>query len=405
MRYVCRVGNADGKVSEGTFEAANVAALRSDLESRGIHLFEARPESFLSRLIPRRKGARVRRVPMNALLLFNQEFASLLKAGLPMIQSLEMMIDRQRDPDFKHVLEQVRSRVSSGDELSDAISDFGDLFPPLYASTLKAGERSGELESVLRRFIRYQQLVMQARKRVVSALVYPILLVCLSLGLIIILAVFVVPKFTDFFAGLDGELPLITQITIGSSLLIKDNLLWIVLASIAGVFFFRQWKSTETGEVFVDRARLQVPLLGGIFGRLAFSEFCRSMATLLSGGIPLVQAQEVSVSAVGNSYIRKALEPTIVQVRQGQALYAALEETGVVPEITVDMVKVGEATGSLDEMLENVSDFLDDEVETLLQRVLSLLEPIMLVFMGIVVAVLLVSVYLPLVSMLQQIDV
>jgi len=401
---MCRIGTPDGRVAQETFEAASVVALRTDLEGRGIHLFEAKPEGLLARLSLRKKSGQKVRIPMAELLVFNQEFAALLKAGLPLIQSLDMMIDRQRDEGFKEILMQIREKVSSGAELSDVVASYGEVFPPLYASSLKAGERSGELEGVLRRFIRYQQLIMKAQKQVVSALIYPILLVSLSLGLIAILAIFVVPKFTEFFDGLDGELPLMTRVTIGTSLAIKNNILWIFLGLVAAAFFLQQWKSTESGRVALDRLKLQIPLLGSVFNRLAFSEFCRSLSTLVSGGIPLVSAQEVSVSAVGNAYIRKALGPSISSVRQGLPLHQALEETGVVPEIAIDMVKVGEATGSLDVMLENVSDFLDEEVETLMERVLGVLEPIMLVFMGGIVAVLLVSIYLPLVSMMQQID-
>jgi len=338
------------------------------------------------------------------LLLFNQELAALLRSGLPLIQGLDMMLERQRDPFFLSVLTEIRDRVGGGEEFSDAVAGFENVFPPLYASTIKAGERSGELEQVIRRFIRYQKIVTQARKRIVSALIYPVVLVGLSIVLIGILTVFVIPRFTEFYSGIQGELPLLTRITVGFSLFARNNIVPILVILAVASIALVQWSRTEFGGIAIDRLRLRIPLVGKIFHSMAISEFCRSLATLLTGGIPLVAAQQVSVGAVSNAYVRQQLGPTVGKVREGESLHSALESTGVAPELAIDMVKVGEATGALDEMLGSVSDFMDEEVETKLQRVLTLIEPIMLIFMGAIVAILLVSVYLPLVNLMSQVD-
>ena len=402
MQFVCRVGTPDGRVLVEMREARAEADVRAELKSQGYHIFDVRRRGLLAKLRLPDLGSK--RIPMQTLLIHNQEMAALLRSGLPVLQTLEMVEDRQRDPLFRKTLGEVRQRVRSGESLSDAVASFGDLFPPLYAPTLKAGERSGDLETVLRRFIRYQRLMMEARKKIVSALVYPLVLVGLSIALIGVMTVYVVPKFSAFFSGLDAELPLLTRMTMGLSSFVSDNFLLLGVALAVVVLAMVQWRRTPSGSATIDRWKTLLPLIGSIFHRTALSEFCRSLSTLLSGGLPVVSALDVSVASVGNTHIRDKLGTLMGRVREGAALNLALEETGVVPELALDMVKVGEATGSLDTMLTSVSDFFDEEVETRMQRLLSLIEPLMLVFMGIVVAILLVSIYLPLFGLMGQVQ-
>lgn len=400
MQYVCKIGTPDGRVVEQSRQAADAKTVRSELEQAGFHVFEVRPASRWSSWAP--VFRRSRRIPPRELMVFNQELAALLRAGLPLLQSIEMMLERARDPKFAAVLRQVRDRVKSGEDLSDAIAEHKDVFPPLYGATLKAGERSGELEPVIRRYLRYQKLVMEARSRVISALVYPVVLVVLSVVMMAVMAVFVVPKFTVFYSDLNADLPMITEVVIGLSTALRANWLLVVVALAGSYFTLRQWMTTETGAVTVDRLRLKAPILGGIFHRLALAEYCRSLSTLLTGGIPLASALDIAAGSVGNAFVRSRLSPTVKDVREGKAFHVALEETGVVPDVTIDMVRVGEATGALDSMLGNTADFYDEEVETRMERILSLVEPFMLVFMGLVVATLLVAIYLPLFSVLGQ---
>jgi len=402
VQYVCRLGLSDGRVVEEIHAAQDEAALRRELDRRGVHIFETRPRGLPRRLSLPSFGGRRRVVSDEEFLIFNKELASLLKAGLPLLQALDLMLERMQNLRFRAILTDVRSRVQSGEELSDAFGSYREHFPRLYPATLKAGEKSGELESVLRRFVRYLKLVTDAKKRVVSALMYPAVLVSLSLAMVFILSVAVVPKFQDFFASLEVDLPLITKITLGISLFLVDNLVVILLTLAVGIISFRRWIRTEVGRLTVDRWKLHLPLLGPVLHRFSLSEFCRSLATLISGGIPLVTSFEISVGAVSNAHVRGKLEPTITSVHEGGAFYEALEQARVFDSLAIDMIKVGEATGGLDEMLTNVSDFLDEEVETRIQRILSLIEPLMLVFLGIIIALLLVSIYLPLFSSLSQ---
>jgi type IV pilus assembly protein PilC len=402
MQFICRVGTPDGRVLEEVFSASDETALRSDLGKRGYHLFEvkrrgAAPHLGLPALL---RGGRRRRIPVGEFMVFNQELAALLKAGLPLLQALELMLERMKQGTFRSVLTEVRDKVKSGTDLSDAFAEYGDLFPRLYPSSLKAGEKSGELELIIRRFVRYMKLVLDARRRVFSALTYPAVLVCLSAVMIAIMTIYVVPRFMGFFNELDAELPLITQIVLGVSNFMSANWVFMLLVLVGGSFALRSWGRTEPGRLALDQMKLRAPFLGPVLHRFALSEFSRSLATLLSGGIPLVPSFEIGIASVGNSYVRSKIAPTIQMVREGKPFYAALETSGIFTDMSIDMVKVGEATGSLDEMLNSVSDFLDEQIETRMQRLLSLIEPIMLVFMGLIIAILLISIYLPMYSML-----
>lgn len=403
MQFVCRVGTPEGQVVERVQEGRDAGSVRLDLERRGFHVFELRPKGLAMLQLPGLGGRR--KIGMRSLLLFNQELASLIKAGLPLLQALDMTLERQRDETLREILADVRERVAGGEELSRAFERHDDVLPPLLAPTLRAGERSGELEAVLRRFVRYQKLLLEARKKVVSALIYPTVLVMLSLVLVVVMMVFVVPKFTDFYAGMGAELPLITRVVVTVSLFAQKNFWWGLTLVVVGTVVVSRWRRTALGAATLDGWRLKMPLLGSIFHRMALSEFSRSLATLLAGGIPVVSALSASTRSVGNAYVRQRLESVPDSVREGDSLADSLDRTGVGHEILIDMVRVGEATGSLDVMLGNVSDFLDEEVETGLERTLTLLEPMLLVFMGLIVALLLVSVYLPLYGLLNQVQV
>jgi type IV pilus assembly protein PilC len=400
MQFICRVGTQDGRVLEEVFIASDETALRSDLGKLGYHLFEARRRGAPKLAMPGLGRGGRRRIPVQDFMIFNQELAALLKAGLPLLQTLDLMLERMHNETFKAVLTDVRDRVKSGEDLSEAFAAHGDLFPRLYPSSLKAGEKSGELEQVIRRFIRYMKLVLDARRRVVSALVYPAVLVCLSIAMIAIMAVYVVPKFMSFFTELGTDLPFLTQVVLAISTFATQNWPIILAGLVVGGLALRSWGNTDSGRLALDRLKLRLPFLGPVLHRFAMAEFCRSLSTLLAGGIPLVPAFEIATASVGNAFVRSKVEPTIQLVREGKPFYSALEESEIFTDMSIDMVKVGEATGSLDDMLSSVSDFLDEQVETRMQRLLSLVEPMMLVFMGAIIAILLISIYLPMFSML-----
>lgn len=405
MEFVCTLGTAEGRVIEEIHESTSEDAARLELQRKGFHVFRIRRRGLLGPLATAlRPGARAKKISAETLLVFNQELAALIKAGLPILQALEIMLERQRDPVFKQILTQVREKVESGANLSDAFEGFGDLFPRIYSQTLKAGERSGELESVLRRFVRYVKLVNDTRRRVISALIYPAVLVALSFTMILVMGIFVMPRFAEFFTDLEAELPLMTRVSMSAATFLELRWPWLLLAVVVAGLAFSRARHSARGAELIDRWKLKIPLLGRIFRRLSLSELCRSLATLLAGGIPLVSALESSVESVANSYIRRRLTPVIGQVAEGRSLHASLDESGTMLDIVIEMTRVGEETGALDAMLTNASDFLDEEVEVAMERVLSLVEPMLMVFMGLIVALLLVSIYLPLFSVLGKLQ-
>ncbi len=258
---------------------------------------------------------------------------------------------------------------------------------------------------MLKRFVRYQRLVLDTRKKVISALMYPAALIGLSLILILVMTGYVLPNFSVFFASLGAELPLLTRGVMAVANFLRGNALWLIGGAVLGVLALRQSARTDLGRRRLDGWKLAVPFLGIVFERMALSEFCRSLATLLSGGIPIVPSLETSVSAIGNASIRDRLRPLPEAVREGTSMADALRATGVAEDLMIDMVQVGEETGALDQMLSDVSDFLDEEVDTRMQRILGLIEPAMLIIMALLVAILLVAVYLPMYSLLGKISV
>lgn len=404
MEYICHVGTAEGRVLRQVRQAADEGALRAELEREGLHLV-ALERGLIAAARPSTAAWRRGRVALPLLVVFSQELSALLRAGLPLVQSLAMLVERQRDARFRGLLEQVVERVRSGGELSEAFAELGDALPPLYASALRAGERTGDLEKVLLRVVRYFRLVLEARRKVYTALVYPTVLLGLSLTMLGVMALYVVPRFRVFYEAMDlDQLPLLTRVTLGTATALRNQVPFVAVALVLAFPFALRWARGESGQLALGRLRLALPVLGGIFHGFAISEFCRSLSTLLSGGLPLVQALEIATGAVGNSWVRSRLRPAIDRVREGAALHVALAETRIAPPIVLDMVQVGETTGALDDMLSSASEFLDEEIETQMQRLLQLIEPILLVVVGGLVAVLLVSVYLPIFSALSRIQ-
>jgi type IV pilus assembly protein PilC len=390
--FIVRVGTADGDVIEREVQAANAAQAQDDLRRQGLHIFEARRGKFALKDLKIRSR---KVISMERFLLFNQELLALAKAGLPILQSFEILLERQKDERFKQVLTEIREKLKSGVALSDAFASYGDQFPAIYSTSLRAGERSGDLEGVLRRFLRYQKLMVALRKRVIGALVYPSVLVVLSFGMIMVMLTKVIPKFAEFYSGFDATLPAFTQFMINFANALNKHFLLMLAALIVGIVFFRRWVQS-TGRVAFDRFKLNIPLVGGIMHRVAIMQFAQSLGTLLSGGTPMVPAIEIASQSVTNQQISQSITGIVQSVREGEPLWRSLEATHAMSDLAVEMIKVGESTGALTEMLGNVSEFYDEEIESSLGRVVAAIEPIILIFMGGVVAVLLYAFYLPL---------
>lgn len=398
--FLCRVGAPDGAVLELHRVAASEDAARKELQSEGFHLFSvsrARRGMGIPFLHRREK------VPTQDFLLFNTQLKTLLHAGLPLAQSLELLKAQQTSEHFAALLDKVHSQVTTGISLSDAFSSLGDAFPKLYSNSIRAGEHSGELEGVLARYVEYQHLVEGVRKKIVGALSYPAVLVLLSIGLIILLVVKVIPSFSSFYDGFGAELPLITRAVLGLSNFVQEHALALAGGAVGLYILFRNWKATPGGRLVVDRWLLSIPLIGKLARHFALSQLTRSLGILLGGGTPMVPALDTAASSINNTWLAQLMGGCVQEVREGRALSEAVGDTNAVPEMALAMMRVGESTGALPEMLKHTSDFFDEEIEFTLGRIVSLFEPAILVTMGVIVAILLLAVYYPLLTLVSKI--
>jgi type IV pilus assembly protein PilC len=399
MEYRCRLGTPGGEIIEGVYVAENEAHLRRELEEKGLYLLSVQrtggltPGALLDGLGIRRR----RRIPSREFLVFNQELATLLKAGMPLVQSLDILRRRVTNPLMKSVLDDVHERVRSGSSLSEAFEAQGSLFPGIYTASLLAGEKSGSLEQVIRRYVAYVKVVSGVKRKTISALVYPAILLVLSLVVVALIVLKVVPAFGSFYEGMSGaELPLSTRIIVAISNFAGAYFTLMVLTVLAAVAVFWAWLKKPGNRVRFDRWTLGVPMLGGISQKFATSQASRTLATLLGGGIPLVNAIDISSRSIQNQYVARELQLAGQHVREGRALAAAMNDSGAFPDVAIKMVEVGEQTGALQEMLNSLSDFYDEEIETNLARFVTIIEPALLIVMGIIIAGLLLSLYMPL---------
>jgi type IV pilus assembly protein PilC len=395
-----KAGWPDGSVAEQSVMAIDGGAARMEVERRGGHVFEVKKQGFR---FGGKKAPGKGHVKMNEFLIFNQELIALLKAGLPVVRSFEILLERQKSPTLRRVLGDVRERVNSGMSISEAFAEEGDLFPRLYWTSLKAGEKSGEIEAVLRRYLKYQKTVLALTRKVASTLVYPAILIALSAGLITILMTYVIPRFTEFFADFNAELPLLTVVVLSIATFLRTHFLLLAAAIGGAGFLVSRWLKTATGREWFDGAILRIPIVGGIFRRFAITQFTRSLGTLLGGGTPLVPALENAADAIGNRSVSRRVRSVVPKVREGRELWKTLEETGIFTDLTIEMIKVGESSGALEEMLAAVSEFYDEEIDLLLARVISFVEPTILVLMGGVIVTILLSVYLPMFRLMSAI--
>ncbi len=394
MEFRCRLGTPGGEVFEGVYVAESEARLRRELEDKGLYVLgiQRAGRVALGRVpLPKRS-----RVSTREFLVFNQELATLLKAGMPLVQSLDILRSRVANPLFKSVLDDVYERVRGGSSLSESFEAHGAMFPGVYTASLLAGEKSGSLEQVIRRYVAYVKVVATVRRRTISALVYPSILLVLSLIVVSIIVLRVVPQFTAFYEQFGRELPLSTRMIMAVSEVARTYFWLFLLGAIGGAAALWAWMQQPSQRERFDRWILRVPGLGPVARKFSTSQAARTLGTLLGGGIPLVNALDIAARSIQNRYIAHELHTAGQQVREGRALAAAMNDSGAFTDVAIKMVEVGESTGALQEMLNSLADFYDEEIETNLGRFITLVEPLLLVVMGLVIAGLLLALYMPL---------
>ena len=395
MEFSCKYAKPSGEVVKTVLVGQNIEEVRHRLQEQGLLPIDVRPRGWS---ISFRRQKRQQTVKADDFILFNQQFVALIRAGLPILKALDLLKDRIVNPLLRQHMNDVRDRVFSGALLSEALRAQG-VFPTVYTASVFAGERSGNLVEVINRYVQYQKTILTVRKRFLNALIYPTFLIVLSIVMITVILTYVIPKFGELYADLNTPLPITTRFLIATSDTVRGNLVLIVPLLAGGIIALRIWLGSHRGKQWLDELKLTAPIVGHLWTMFSMAQLSRTLATLLQGGIPLVAALEVSRDASGNRVIGDSIRGAIGQVREGRALSESLQEMGHFPDLALEMVRVGEQTGSLPDMLNHVADFYDEDVNIRSTALLGWVEPVILLFVALFIAFVLISLYMPIFSL------
>lgn len=393
--FVCRVADGNGRVFSHIEAAATLAEARQKLADRGLYVYSVESRNSLITGIV--QGRRTRSVDGSDFLILNQQFNTLIKAGLPILRALDLLADRAASPKLRPIVSRLRDRVREGKSLSDAVVEAG-VFSKVYSTAILAGEKSGNLSGVLDYYIAYQRVSTGVRKKILATLVYPVLLVTVSIIIVSYLVAVVVPKFALLYKDLNVDLPGPTQVLLAVTVeyrLYVLSAVGVLFMCIIAVYF---WSKTEEGGESFDRLKFKLPIIGDTLLKFQVAQFSRTLATLLTGGTPLVAALSTAADALRSKLVRGTVIQATQMVREGESLHGALATKGIMPELALDMIEVGESSGALAPMLTSVAEFYEEEVNIRLGALVSLIEPVILIFMGLLVAFILISLYLPIFS-------
>ncbi len=378
-----------GRLQEQVQAAASADELRLKYTQAGYQVLSVKSKGGL----PGRK-----KVKLEGFLIFNQQFLTLVKAGLPILGSLDMLAKSQKDPAFAAQLGNVTERVKQGESVSSAFEAQGG-FPLIYTVTLLAGERSGNLEEVLSRYLAFQRVSLTFRKKLQASLIYPALLITLVIGLFVFLVTFVVPQFATLYDQVGTKLPALTLGLLAFGKAAQHYFFYAApVVALLGFLLWR-WSRTAKGADTIDAIRIKMPIFGTIWLKYQVALFARTLSTLLTGGLPLVPSLETAARSISSSRISKSVFTSVTSVREGKGLSTSLNRTGVFPALSTEMIEVGESTGALPQMLNSVAEFFEEDVQTALTASLALIEPAILIVMGVVVVVILIALYLPIFSL------
>src|SRR5437899_2052181 len=390
-QFLCRVADAEGRVFSHVEPATSLEEARQKLVERGLYVYSVESRGGrLAGLLRQKSG---RQIGGSEFLILNQQFNTLIKAGLPILKSLDLLASRATAPKLRPVISQIRDRVREGKSLSEAVAEAG-VFSKVYSTAILAGEKSGNLPGVLDYYIAYQRVSTGVRKKIRASLVYPTLLICVTVIIVTYLVTVVIPKFALLYRDMNVELPAPTRLLIAITVDYRYQVLGIVVlmaVTAAGVFL---WSRSEDGGAAFDRFKFRLPVIGDTLLKFQIGRFSRTLSTLLTGGTPLVAGLQTASDAITSKLLRSTVDQATQMVREGESLHGALASKGIVPELALDMIEVGESSGALSPMLNSVAEFYEEEVNFRLTALVSLIEPLLLVFMGLLIAFILISRYL-----------
>jgi len=385
-----------GNIQKGEMEAINEAAVRAALRGQRVQVIKVKtkPKDLLeniSFLQPKVKG--------KDLAVFTRQFATMINAGLPLIQGLDILSSQEPNPTLKKAIAKIKGDVESGSTLSNAIKKHPKIFSDLYVSLVAAGEMGGMLDNILNRLAIYIEKAEKLKGKVKGALVYPSVVLTISIVVIAILLIFVIPVFQEMFEGLGGELPALTQAVVDLSNFLQKYIIYIIGALVLVYFAFIRFRSTEKGRVIVDKTLLGLPVFGNLLKKSGVANFTRTLGTMTTSGVPILDSLGIVAATAGNKVIEKAILDTKVSISEGKTIAEPLAKSGIFPPMVTQMISVGESTGALDTMLEKIADFYEDEVDAAVDALTSLIEPFMMVFLGGTIGTMLAAMYLPIFKM------
>jgi type IV pilus assembly protein PilC len=391
--FLVKLADERGRLLQQVETGYSEAEVRDRFSQQGYLVYWVKPKGLLTG-----GGRRSKKVRSSTFLVFNQQLLTLLKAGLPILGSLDLLIKRQKDSHFRSLLQNVRERVKGGEMLSEAFTA-QHVFPRIYTTTLMAGEKSGNMDEVLTRYIGFQRLALTFKKKLIVSLVYPTLLITVVTCMLVFLVTYVVPQFARLYEDLNAQLPAVTLFMLNIGTHAQRYAPVGVIGIIVFVLLLWRWKASDRGAETIDRALLSLPLVGDILLKHQVATFARMLSTLLAGGMPLVPCLETAGASMSSRKILLGVQEAVVRVREGQTLAKSLEEQKMFPELSVEMIEVGESTGALPSMLNSVAEFYEEDVQTALGAAMALIEPVILIFMAVVVGGILISLYLPIFSL------
>lgn len=397
--FVLKYADGRGQIHQQVASAGSEKELRERYSQQGFLIYSIKPRTLVATTLRRGRG---KKLNLEKFLIFNQQFVTLIRAGLPILKSLDLLAERLTDAKLGPHVKAVRDEVRNGTLLSEAFRQEG-VFPKIYVTSVMAGEKSGSLTEVLDRYIVYQKLSLAVRKKVLVSLMYPSVLIVLVVLLMVFLVTYVVPTFATLYASMNAQLPAMTTLLIAIGTTARNYILLFAAALVGAIFLFRWWSHKETARARIDSVKMKIPIAGEMWLKYQVAQLARILSTLLIGGIPLVQAMETAAESLGTPLLEKAVSIAGKSVREGQPLSGSLRTSGLVPPLAVDMIEVGESTGALPAMLSSVAEFFEEDVNTRMQATLSLIEPAIMLVMGAFVAFVLIALYLPIFSLADTI--
>ncbi len=388
--------NRKGDIQKGEMEASTEGAVLANLKRMKIEptKIKKKPKDLFENVAFLQPKVKTRDI-----ILFARQFSTMIDAGLPIIQCLDILYAQQENATFKKMLRSIKDDVESGSTLAEALKKFPNEFDDLFVNMIAAGEAGGILDTILRRLSAYMEKAARLKSKVKGAMTYPIVTLIIAGVVLAVILVFVIPVFEDMFADMGGQLPAFTQMVVKVSNFTKKNVIYIIVGLILFIFAFKKFHSTEKGRAFIDKNILRLPVFGDLIRKVAVSKFTRTMGTMLSSGVAILEALEIVAKTAGNKTIEKAVYSVRSDIAEGRTMADPLIESGVFPSMVCQMIAVGESTGALDAMLEKIAVFYDEEVDQAVENLTALIEPFMLVFLGITIGGLVIAMYLPVFKM------